>query len=75
MTRPELYDRATISVSIDRNVERAFRAYCNKRRFIMSRIAEDLFREWLEKEGVVVDPGAIKKDGEVIDPVPEKKEG
>jgi hypothetical protein len=63
-------DRATLSVSIDRNVERAFRAHCNKKRFIMSRIAEDLFREWLEKEGVVVDPGAVKKDGGVVDQGP-----
>ncbi len=58
-----IYDRATLSVSIDRSVERAFRAYCKRKRFIMSRIAEDLFREWLEKEGAVVEEGPVQKEG------------
>ena len=55
MDKRPYYDRKTLSVSVDRKVEESFRAYCKKRRFVMSRIAEDLFREWLEKEGVVID--------------------
>ncbi len=56
-------DRATISVSIDRKVEQSFRAYCKRKRFIMSRIAEDLLREWLEKEGVSIDQPPTPKEG------------
>jgi len=50
MQNPVKYNRATVSVSIEKDVEHAFREECKKNNFVMSRIAEQLFREWLEKE-------------------------
>jgi stalled ribosome alternative rescue factor ArfA len=62
MQNPVKYNRGTVSVSIEKDVEHAFRQECKKNNFVMSRIAEQLFRQWLEERKVKIE-GSSPKQG------------